>query len=237
MSEDHIDAVRDRKGIYYKSSNYRVDCESCNKGFHGNRWEAHHILPGVVFCDLDSFVKECLGVTDYNINKPYSMAGLPNLQSFILYFQKDSTVPFVKANEKTTTMLKWGSIAKKTNEAAIPIAFPGDFPCHNPVNFGHVKYNANVADYLEENVWVVLLKKKAKNVHFKPQDVKEELEDAKDHFWKDLVKRGKGLGGGGCLGVEQNIRNRYGTAKNGWWKPLCMADVPEEPVSSSLFQK
>ena len=239
MSESHIDPVRDRVGVYYKykSSNYRDECGSCGRGFHGHRWEAHHVLPCVVFKELAPFVNECLGVTNYNVNKPYSMAGLPNLSSFILYFQNDPTVPIDTSKEKVTAMKKWGTIKKKDNENRIPITFPGNFPCHNPVNFGHAIYNEDVSGYLKKNIWNELMRKKREDKHFKPKDVKGKLEDAKTHFWNILVSRGSGVGGGGLSGVESNMRNRYGKAKNGWWKPLCMADVASEPVSPSLFKK
>lgn len=232
----HKDKVRDRIGVYYKykSKDYRKECKSCDRGYHSHRWEAHHILPGVVFNDLQYFIKECLGVTPYNINKPYSIAGLPTLKAFILYFQSDPTFPINKKEEKLVEMKRWGKIKKHKYMKDIEVKYPGDFPCHNPVSFGHVIYNENVDKDLQKKIWDSLQKKKKMNEHFKPENVYEKLTKVKDDFWEDLKERGEGKGGGNNKGVESNFRNRYSSARNGWWKPMCMADINEAPISSEF---
>lgn len=236
MSDEHYDPVRDRVGVYYKykTKDYRSECEGCGRGYHSHRWQAHHVLPGVVFGGLEGFVNECLGVTDYNINKPYSMAGMPTLKAFILYFQKDPNFPINKALEKLVQMQRWGAVQAYAYQAHLAVTFPGDFPCHQPVSFGHVTYNEDVDKHLKREIWNPLMKKKKQNEHFKPVDVKAQLMEAQQHFWDDLEARGKGPGGGGHSGIEANFRNRYGSAKSGWWKPMCMADVSTAPVSPSL---
>jgi hypothetical protein len=232
MSDDeHFDAVRDRTGKYYKTSNYRTNCETCGKGFHGQFWEAHHILPYEVFKNIkDPFILQCLGVTNYDINNKYSMGGLPRLDSYILYYQNDPSMPPLdKDLEKQVTMAKWGDIDKKYPKR--PATKPKDLPCHNPVNFGHTVYNKEVFTYLNQKIFRKLLKKKKQNAHFAPENVRSKLMKAKNHFWDKLKERGTLAGGGGCVGIEENLRHRYGKAKDGWWKPLCMTDVPE-PKSS-----
>jgi len=102
------------------------------------------------------------------------------------------------------------------------------------VSFGHVKYNEEVDKYLNNKIWKPLMKKKKKGEHFDPEIVRDKLIKAQQRFWNELVKRGNGLGGGGHSGVEANFRNRYGSAKNGWWKPMCMVDIASAPVSPSL---
>ncbi len=238
MGTSHKDPVRDRIGVYYKykTKDYRSECEGCGKGYHSHRWQAHHILPGMVFMDLVDYIRECLGVTDYNINKPYSMCGLPTLKAFILYFQGDDTFPISKDKTKLVQMKRWGDIRKYKYQAHIEVTFPGDLPCHQPVSFGHVRYNEEVIEHLTQEIWKPLKKKKDKEDHPEPEDIKEKLIKAKDKFWNHLKNKGKGSGGGGHKGIEANLRNRYDSAKNGWWKPMCMCleDFSSAPTSPSL---
>jgi hypothetical protein len=234
MADDEHISSGEKKGLFTKveSSEYRATCEGCGKGYHGNRWDAHHLLPGVVFTDVkkedeDGFFQDCLNATDYDINKDYSMAGLPKLTAFILYFQRDPTMPFDASQEKQVTMLRWGTVKKYKKDRKERIKFPGDFPVHNPVNYGHTQYNKDVLAKLMREVFNKLRKKKKKNEHFKPQDLKGQITSVKDFFWSDLQRRGKGPGCAGKNGIEANLRARYDADNEGWWKPLCMADVPE----------
>lgn len=238
MSDDCLKPQTDWKGVYVKSESrdYRKECEGCGRGYHGNRWDAHHILPGVVFGQVtDPFIHECLRSTDFDINKPYAMGGLPKLTAFILYFQKDKTVPFISAREQTVTMLRWGTVTQYANQAHKAVEFPGDLPVHNPCNWGHTLYNDEVAARLEDNVWSVLRDMKEEGQHPEPKDISAMLKDEVDFFWNSLIAIGKGPGGGGFSGVEANLRNRYDKAQDGWWKPLCMSEnVKSAPMSPSL---
>lgn len=236
MSDEHKDEVADRVGVYYKykRKDYRSECQGCGRGYHSHRWQAHHVLPGVVFGDLDEYVEKCLAVTDFNINKSYSMAGLPTLKAFILYFQNDSSFPIFKAKEKLVQMRRWGDIRVYKYQKDIPLTFPGNFPCHQPVSFGHVIYNDDVKARLNRKIWKPLKKNKKQGKHFDPKDVRDQLISAQQYFWDGLVERGSGAGGGGHTGIEANLRNRYGSSKSGWWKPMCMAEVGSAPVSPSL---
>jgi len=232
----HYDETRDRVGVYYKytSSSYRKHClNGCKGGFHKQYWQAHHILPGTVFNtidDPDGFIKKCLGVTDYNINHNYSMAGLPRLRDYILYFKYVENQKPDSDKEKISVMKKWTKIKKKNKEK---IEYPDDFPVHNPVSFGHVIYNADVKKYLKTEIFDKLEKKTNQGGHFEAEDIKSKLELARDHFWeKNLNKPGAAMvGGGGCIGIKDNFKHRYGKSKNGWWKPMCMAKVRKEPGS------
>jgi hypothetical protein len=239
MSNDCLTPQEDWKGVFekYQSKDYRSECQGCGRGYHGNRWDAHHILPGVVFGQVtDPFIHECLRSTDFDINKPYAMGGLPKLTAFILYFQKDETMPFIFDREQTVTMRRWGTVKQYANQATQSIEFPGDLPVHNPCNWGHTDYNDEVAARLEDNIWTTLRAMKEENQHPKPEDVRAMLMDEVAHFWGELVKQGQGPGGGGFSGVEANLRNRYDKASDGWWKPLCMSKkVTKAPASPSLL--
>jgi hypothetical protein len=224
-----------KKGRFTKvaSSEYRGTCEGCGKGYHGNLWDAHHILPGVSFTqvlevDQDGYFKDCLNATDYDINKDYSMAGLPKLTAFILYFQQPHLkTPYKRSKEKTVTMQRWGSVKQYDKDKDKPVEFPGNFPVHNPVNYGHTQYNDDVLAKLMSEVFNQLRKKKKKNEHPEPKDLKGQITSVKDYFWSELQERGKGPGCAGKNGVEANLLARYDANNEGWWRPLCMAEVPE----------
>jgi hypothetical protein len=227
----------DYKGTYYKykSKEYRDICEGCGRGYHGNRWDAHHVLPGTCFSQIptsDTFAHDCLKITDYNINKEYSMGGLPKLTAFILWYQKQPGVEYIESLEKTVTMRRWGEVKQYANQATLPVVFPGNFPVHNPVSFGHVDYNEEVTDYLNKEVFQKL---KDSEAHPKPQDIYGQLNTAQSRFWGALVRQANGAGGGGLRGIDENFRNRYGKAKNGWWKPMCMSKaITSAPASPGL---
>jgi hypothetical protein len=228
-----------KKSVFYKyeSEAYRKTCETCNRGYHGNRWDAHHVLPGTVFGQIaDPFIHECLALTEYDINESYSMAGLPKLTAFILYFQRDRTVPFQADKEKTVTMRRWGTVEQYQNQAHLPVVFPGDLPVHNPCNWGHTEYNDEVAEYLEANIWDKLVEKKEAEEHVSTEFIKTELHEAQAIFWSRLESIGKEPGGGGFRGVEANLRNRYDKSRDGWWKPLCMSSrVTSAPMSPGIL--
>ncbi len=213
---------------------YRAACESCGRGYHGNRWDAHHILPGVVFtrvneADKTGFIKDCLSVTEYDINASYSMCGLPKLTAFILYFQT-TDMKFDASKEKTVTMKRWGKVAQYANQKGVKIAFPGNFPVHNPVNWGHTEYNNEIYTKLDSEVFDDLKESKDEQAHFDPVDLKRAITEVKDAAWDELVRRGSMEGMTGKFGIEANLRARYQKKNKNWWKPLCMTDV-DEPAS------
>lgn len=231
-----MDAVRDKVGVYYKKSRYtyRKNCEGCGKGYHSHRWQAHHILPGTCFTGLDSFVKECCGVSKYDINEDYSMAGMPTLKAFLMYFRGQATKA-ERGEESAAQLSRWKKIRTYDYQKAIPVTFPGDFPCHQPVSFGHAVYNGDVSAKLEDDIWSKLMEKEMEQDHPKPEDIKSKIEKVKDHFWNDLKARGSGAGGGGLSGVKDNFLERNGKAKSGWWKPMSMADLPIAPTPPATY--
>jgi hypothetical protein len=240
MAESDHFKTTDYKGIYYKyeSKTYRGICKGCGKGYHGNRWDAHHILPGVSFSDVtDSFSLDCLKITPYDINAKYSMGGLPKLTAFILYFQEDPTMPKLdKRLEATITMRRWGTVKQYKSQAKMAVRFPGDYPVHNPCNWGHTYYNKEVVTYLDEEIFEPLQRKAKPPEHPKPENIKTQLLAAKDKFWGALKTFGSGPGGGPHIGIADNLRHRHGTAKTGWWKPLCMSRAVTKPPASPSLQ-
>lgn len=234
MSEDCLTPAKKWNEGVTKSENYREVCRGCGRGYHQYRWDAHHILPAVVFGSItDPFIHECLQATDFNINETYALGGLPKLTAFIMYFQRDPNMPkFQKRREKHVTMRRWGKVEPYAIESEVPLTFPGDLPAHNPCNWGHTEYTKEVDTYLKTFVWDPLKNMKKKKKHPTPEQIKALLMEAVKHFWSELVAIGQGLGGGGFSGVEANLRNRYDKAKDGWWKPLCMSrNINKAPSS------
>ena len=231
-----MDAVRDKVGVYYKKSRhtYRSNCEGCGKGYHSHRWQAHHILPGTCFTGLNAFVKACCGVTDYDINADYSMAGMPTLKAFLMYFRSQATKA-ERGEESAAQLARWKAIRTYDYQKNIPVTFPGDFPCHQPVSFGHAVYNGDVSAKLKKDIWNKLVEKADEEDHPEPEDIKSKIVKVKDHFWNDLKARGAGAGGGGLSGVKDNFLERNGKAKGGWWKPMCMADVSPAPTPPATY--
>jgi len=219
----------DFKGIFYKTEEYRNTCKSCGRGYHGHRWDAHHILPAVSFQNIDEeFQINCLKITEFDINEKACMGGLPKLTAFILALQADMPItPAQRALELTTTMKRWGTVdpykvdVKRLGKAA---TFPGNFPVHNPVNWGHTVYNSEVTSYMINQIFNLLQEGEE---HPEPKDIKSQLETAVTTYWSILTGIGESLGG-----TKFNLENRYGATKDFWWKPLCMSPAITEPPAS-----
>jgi len=228
------------KGVFDRDDQYRKICEKrgCKGGYHGNRWNAHHILPAEVFKGLPDFILQNLKETNYDINKKYSMAGLPKLTAFILWAQDDPEMPdFKRAKEPTITMRRWGKVKQYQNELHKKIKYPGEFPVHNPCNWGHVQYDKDVLTHLNRSLFNEMRTKANKKPpeHFTPKQVRTQLDRARDKFWTQLKTIPKTPWAGAVSGgIKSNLRKRYAEAKAGWWKPMCMIEDAPRPVSPSL---
>jgi len=237
-------ATGQQKSNFTKDEIYRKNCLNCGFGYHGHRWEAHHVLPGVVFTwaleqDVDECIAESLDTTPYDINDANSLLGLPKLTAYILFYQNDPTMQRPpKAKELTTTMARWknGSVGmyqtdidRLKSKAATD---PGNLPVHTPVNWGHTEYNKMVYKKLDDEVFEPLRTLKAgEEDHFEPQDVYDEVNDIKNACRSDLLARGMLPGVvNGALGVKANLKARHDSPNKKYWIPLCMVDV-DEPAS------
>jgi hypothetical protein len=232
-TKEHF-TTADFEGVFYKQDSYRSTCQGCGRGYHGHRWDAHHILPAVSFQNIeDEFAISCLRITPFNINDKPCMGGLPKLTAFILALQ--SSMPMTPAQRKaelTITMKRWGTVdpyKADVKRLGKVFAFPGNFPVHNPVNWGHTIYNDEVTTYMNDMIFKPLKRGKP---HPEPKSVQGALETAVTTHWTILTGIANGPGGGAHVGTKANLENRYGTAKNGWWKPLCMTkSMPSAPAS------
>lgn len=232
----HKPKPKSLKGVFSKDEEkYRKTCESCGNGFHEFRWNAHHIVPADTFKGLHRVVKGTLEGTKFNINDKEWLFGLPKLTAFILWAQADPNMPYNRRREKTVTMRRWGKVRAYLKEKNVKVAFPGDFPVHNPVNWGHTQYNKHVFKKLEPLFESMKPKKGQKPGHPPFKDIKAKLEKVRDEFKNQLgtiskTKHPGALDGG----IEPNLRARYDQAKDGWWKPMCMTKSTPKPISPSL---
>lgn len=230
---DHKPKPKKMKGVFHKTKGYRDTCKGCGKGFHKFRWNAHHIIPADAFADANRIAKNVLHATTFDINKKDWLAGLPKLTAFILWGQDDAEMPNMtdlrRKNEKTVTMKRWDHVQRYKREAKVKPTFPGDFPVHNPTNWGHVQYDKDVKARLDDEIFSKCKKKNGKPEHPPLKVVKSELIKARDHFWKQLQDiPTAGHDGAASGGIKPNLRKRYGEARDGWWKPMCMVwDAPE----------
>ena len=230
----HTNPSVDRVGMFQKcdSKDYRANC---TKGYRGHRWQAHHVLPGVCFAGLSDFVNGCLAVTDYDINKAYSMAGMPSLKAYLLFYRDAEP----QSAENPDQLARWKLIRTYATDVAAfgaAVADPGNIPVHDPSTYGHLVYIDNVHKSLKEIVYDMLKKKGDKGEHVDFEKVKDLLKGITDMYWDDLVERGAGPGGGGHAGVRANFTNRNGSAAGGWWKPMSMADLTTAPTPPPVMR-
>lgn len=107
----------ERKGWFEKNmdgnpKNSKKDYrENCGDGYHGPRWEAHHILPkesikqsiegapvrpgsptqGVSAIEVEGyadFFEDLKWITPWNLDDPHNLVGMPHLNSFMMYFDQ-----------------------------------------------------------------------------------------------------------------------------------------------------
>jgi hypothetical protein len=70
--------------VLWRSSNYR---KACSSGFQGTYWEAHHIacnhaVEGRVIKVNRAYVEDCLWITDWDLNDPDNLIGLPEYAQY-----------------------------------------------------------------------------------------------------------------------------------------------------------
>lgn len=82
----HFQKNHDRKSTLTRSSNYRG---STSKGFLTGDWRSHHILccMAVKSINVDSpdlpYIEDCLWITDWDVNNPDNLIGLPVKQQYV----------------------------------------------------------------------------------------------------------------------------------------------------------
>lgn len=233
---EHFDRDKvKRKGWFQKKEdgmpspkNYRSSCKSGKRGYLGPRHEAHHILPQTSIEEsvLDStkdkeYLSDVQYITDWHINREINMIGLPHFHAYALYYGGKEKIDDTTDTEKEKELASWfnkfrESSRKRWLELVIKSP-PEPYPIHNPVNWGHAKYNEEVKQQLKVNVWD-RVNDQRKDHKLDAEMVETELNNLAKKFYSDLVARGQGAS-------EEKWARRKDPDDNSWYKPFTMTDV------------
>jgi hypothetical protein len=229
--EGHLEKTpQNRLGYYDKEEQtekhhyryYRKTCRNASggtgKGFTGPRHQIHHILPQTSIeessgdHDDPEFLEDVKWITHWSINNIDNLVGLPTFASYLRYFHKSTK--------------KWSNMTAIWFYEQVPIPKPPQsfkqspqgHPIHNPVSWGHVKYNETVETALTKNVWTKV--KGQRNGHrVKAAQVKTALESQQGAFAGQLARP---------LATRETWENRVrGTP---WYLNFCMANPGKDPI-------
>lgn len=239
---DHVDQSKlTRKGYFFKSEKgmpfktYGRSCKNGGRGYLGPRHEAHHVLPqtsiegSTAASSKDqAYLDKVKYITDWNINHKGNMMGLPQYHAYHLYYQGLADMEAETDSEREGALVDWfnkfrATSRKKWLGLLQQTESPEGFPIHNPVNWGHVKYNDQVQQMLVEEVWDQLDDQRQDH-ELDATTVKAQLEDISQTAYDYLVQRGGKTS-------KERWRRRDDPDDNGWYPPFTMADVPN-PVFS-----
>ena len=145
------------------------------KGFGESLYQIHHIIPEtsiynkMVYKIEDKaqrdYLLNCMWISDWNINGDINLVGLPDLFTFLIYF--DSKKREEEEQERKAELEKSGHGGYISNKIKSfhsqytkdkrkvllgENANPETYPVHLPVSWGHTHYNWDVADELKKKV-------------------------------------------------------------------------------------
>ncbi|MEO0559114.1 MAG: hypothetical protein AAF170_13130 [Bacteroidota bacterium] len=189
MANHESDDIKPRKGFFRKHGdgqelNYETEWKNAGKKGYGSLiYQVHHILPEdsiynkavlkISNADKRTFVEKCLYKTPWNINAPVNLIGLPDLYSFLIYFDRkkgNSQADKVSADGKSSDASGYikNKISRLNQRSKNPDDYidlkslfgdlgkagssPEHYPVHLPVSWGHTRYNYAVADDIKSNV-------------------------------------------------------------------------------------
>lgn len=216
------DTVKPRKGFYRKqgdgqTKDYAKEWESSGKRGYGELlYQVHHVIPEdsiynkALYTIGDEaqrkYIKTCLLRSEWNINDYDNLIGLPDLYSFLIYFDRKRAG---KANEKVDNtsdkggkdggyiMRKIKALNDRTKsksfidvpgllgKAGDASTSPEKYPVHLPVSWGHTKYNYTVADDVKSDVMNAVDEGKDHAVEF--VDVASTLNAIRDDYRQKLI--------------------------------------------------
>ncbi|KFA88002.1 AHH domain-containing protein [Archangium violaceum] len=161
-----FDKVKDGKPAYkdYKSS--------CKSGYRGPRYEAHHIVPDDMIDESVAeagksiglqYLEDVMYITDWNINNPDNMIGLPSYHSYDQYYQRKVDLEWLTTHApRTKVWVDWfnneKAFARATRDRWLKLfnsgaINPEGLPIHNPSQWGHLEYDELLKTDLLNNVW------------------------------------------------------------------------------------
>lgn len=238
---DHLDKRKfTRKGFFKKKEkanplrSYQTECKNGGRGYLAYRSEAHHVLPfeAIDTAALESaedadqlrYIRDVQYITDWNLNHPKNLVGLPNIICYDLYYQNkiNPKIPYSSvANLYNKFMKKKSKKRRREIVSEIQSNSPEGWPIHNPSNWGHSAYTAEVIQEIKVNVWDPIKSNKKKH-EIDAKTVKSELEGWADENYNWLANRGKGS----ALLWAKRLDP---TDTTNWYKPYTMYDV-DNPI-------
>jgi hypothetical protein len=249
---EHIDlSTEPRSGWFTKVQDpiksYRDNCAGAHpKCYHGPYWQAHHIVPGTSLKESGEeyaegdpekkkFLEEVQWVAKWNINEKPNLIGLPTFLSFEIFYRAQSgqgvpTQAMIALYPKYARLIKWRctSFSRALSDFAPPATHsPAGRPVHNPVSFGHAKYDDEVQQRILDNVWKPLVEKGAKH-ELDPanaaSNVAAAIKGEITHFLSTHLLRPE---------VTASQSPSTWTSKPaGWFKPYCMLDgFSDDPLA------
>lgn len=196
--DKHVAAtVKPRKGFYRKEGDGQTkDYEKtwAKNGYQKLIYQIHHIVPedsiynkavDLMKNDADRvFVKTCMLRSKWNINDAANLVGLPDLYSFLIYFdrkRKSEAEDAVDAshdkgnadggyilrkikrlNQRSGDTKDYIDLPSLFGQTGDEGASPEYYPVHLPVSWGHTQYNKDVAGEVKTHV-INFAKKQAKD--------------------------------------------------------------------------
>lgn len=181
--------------------------DNCTTGYRKKKKsQIHHILSISSLADSNlpkakrSFIRACMKVSKWDINKAENNIGLPLKTAYLAY---------ERASSKQKADKSWG-----------------DLPCHQ---YDHNPYYVDdVIDYLTKHIWDKLKaqKKKKKCEKVKGKAIQSDLDTASTHFRDFLNNRGSGADGKGSGKSALYCWDNRDTMKSTWYVPFSMTKVP-----------
>lgn len=223
-----------KEGEFDKSPNYRTICRGCDHGYHLGLWQAHHVLPGVALqkatiekqvnnAEKATYIENCKWITKWNLNAHANMMGLPTIWDYIIAEKikqaAASTSEVIRLSDYRSSLIK--SLVNLLGKAFVG---PNNLPAHNPVSWGHVDFNGEVADFLKTEIWDHLNENKEEH-KINPESIEGQLKDASTHFISTLEARGQR-----GEGTEKEWPRRFDSGNTTWFHPFSMAAEPENPL-------
>ncbi|GAB5537524.1 MAG: hypothetical protein Rubg2KO_37730 [Rubricoccaceae bacterium] len=210
------DTIKPREGFYRKEGDgQELDYKKTwsGNGFGKMLYQIHHIVPEdaiynkavelVKNDDKRKLVKTCMLKSKWNINDADNLIGLPDLYSFLIYFDRkkgnddDEKVgnkgegtyirnKISRLNQRSKKKDDFIDLKSLFGELGSAGANPETYPVHLPVSWGHTKYNYAVADDIKKKV-INPINKKGEEHKVVLKNVAQGFKDTTSK-WKDYLK-------------------------------------------------
>jgi hypothetical protein len=237
MADPHVDTngkpqtgwfVKESGQSGRKTKSYRTECKRGGGGYIGPRYEAHHILPQTTIDESvetvvaakdrsQDYVDAMKYLTSWDINNQGNLIGLPHVTAYMLYFQGNARIKAISEASKpwVSAFLAFQLASRKRWLSLINVKPPKNLPIHQPVSFGHEKYNRTITAELVE-VWKGLDVRRKKH-ELTAKDLAGDLETKQKKWRGRLVTRGV---------TDEKAWNKMLKGDTGAHLPFCMINIP-----------